>query len=77
MYELYIYNNVLISNQIKNKEQVEKDISEILGVSYEGMYKHISDLTDDEKFIKEIYNFYKKLESEKSLNMRFIFLNIK
>ncbi len=40
---------VLIPNQIKNKEQVAKDISEILGVSYEEMYKHVSKKTSIER----------------------------
>lgn len=33
---------ILIPNQIKDKESVSKSISEILGVSYEEMYKHVS-----------------------------------
>ena len=33
---------VLIPNQIANKEQVAKDLSKILGVTYEEMYKHVS-----------------------------------
>ena len=40
---------VLIPNQIKNKEQVAKDLSEILGVSYEEMYKHVSKKTSIER----------------------------
>ena len=40
---------VLIPNQIKNKEQVAKDLSEILGVSYEEMYRHISKKTSIER----------------------------
>lgn len=40
---------VLIPNQIKNKEQVTKDLSEILGVSYEEMYKHVSKKTSIER----------------------------
>ncbi len=33
---------VLIPNQIRNKEEVARKLSEILGVSYEEMYKHVS-----------------------------------
>lgn len=33
---------ILIPNKIKDKESVSKSISEILGVSYEEMYKHVS-----------------------------------
>lgn len=33
---------ILIPTQIKDKESVSKSISEILGVSYEEMYKHVS-----------------------------------
>ena len=40
---------VLIPNQIKNKEKVARDISEILGVSYEEMYKHVSKKTSIER----------------------------
>ena len=40
---------VLIPNQIKNKEQVAIDLSEILGVSYEEMHKHVSKKTSIER----------------------------
>jgi len=40
---------VLIPNQIKNKEQVAKDLSEILGISYENMYSHVSKKTSIER----------------------------
>ena len=40
---------VLIPNQIANKEQVAKDLSEILSVSYEDMYKHVSKKTSIER----------------------------
>ena len=33
---------VLIPNQIRNKEEVARKLSEILGVSYDEMYKHVS-----------------------------------
>lgn len=33
---------VLIPNQIKNKEEVSKNLAEVLGVSYDEMYKHVS-----------------------------------
>lgn len=40
---------VLIPNQIKNKEEVAKKLSEILGVTYEEMYKHVSKKTSIER----------------------------
>ena len=40
---------VLIPNQIQNKEVVAKDLGEILGVSYEEMYKHVSKKTSIER----------------------------
>jgi len=40
---------VLIPNQIANKELVAKDLSEILGVSYDEMYKHVSKKTSIER----------------------------
>src|SRR5574344_312146 len=40
---------VLIPNQIINKEQVAKDISNILNVNYEEMYKHVSKKTSIER----------------------------
>lgn len=40
---------VLIPNQIKNKEKVAKDLSEILSVSYDEMYKHVSKKTSIER----------------------------
>ncbi len=40
---------VLIPNQIKNKEEVAKALSEIIGVSYEEMYKHVSKRTSIER----------------------------
>ncbi len=39
----------LVPNQIKNKEEVAKTLSEILGVSYEEMYKHVSKRTSIER----------------------------
>lgn len=39
----------LVPNQIKNKEEVAKNLSEILGVSYEEMYKHVSKRTSIER----------------------------
>lgn len=33
---------VLIPNQIKNKEEVARNLASIIGVSYEEMYKHVS-----------------------------------
>ena len=40
---------ILIPAQIKDKEAVAKSISEILGVSYESMYKHVSKKTSIER----------------------------
>ena len=40
---------VLIPNQIKNKEQVTRDLSTILNVKYEDMYKHVSKKTSIER----------------------------
>lgn len=39
----------LVPNQIKNKEEVAKTLSEILNVSYEEMYKHVSKKTSIER----------------------------
>lgn len=39
----------LVPNQIKNKEEVAKTLSEILGVSYEEMNKHVSKKTSIER----------------------------
>ena len=40
---------VVIPNQIKNKEEVATKLAEILGVSYEEMYRHISKKTSIER----------------------------
>lgn len=40
---------VLIPNQIKNKEQVAKDLANILNVKYEEMYKHVIKKTSIER----------------------------
>ncbi len=40
---------VLIPNQIKDKERVAKDLSEILGVTFDEMYKHVSKKTSIER----------------------------
>ena len=40
---------VLIPNQIKNKEQVTRDLSTILNVKYEDMYKHVNKKTSIER----------------------------
>lgn len=40
---------VLIPNQITNKEKVSQDLADILGVSYEEMYKHVSKKTSIER----------------------------
>ena len=40
---------ILIPNQIKNKEEVSKKLSEILNVSYDEIYKHVSKKTSIER----------------------------
>ena len=40
---------VIIPNQIENKEEVTKKLSEILNVSYDEMYKHVSKKTSIER----------------------------
>lgn len=40
---------ILIPNQIEDKEKVAKTLSEILGVTYDEMYKHVSKKTSIEK----------------------------
>ncbi len=40
---------VLIPNQIKNKEEVAQDLANILNVSYEEMYRHVSKKTSIER----------------------------
>ena len=40
---------VLIPNQIKNKEEVAKQLADILNVSYEDMYQHVSKVTSIER----------------------------
>ena len=40
---------VLIPNQIKNKEEVSKKLAEILNISYNEMYKHVSKKTSIER----------------------------
>lgn len=40
---------VLIPNQIENKEEVARNLAEILGVTYEEMYKHVSKITSIER----------------------------
>lgn len=40
---------VLIPNQIKNKEQVSRDLATILNVKYEDMYKHVNKKTSIER----------------------------
>ena len=39
----------IVPNQVKNKEAVSKDLAEILGVSYEEMYRHVSKKTSIER----------------------------
>lgn len=39
----------IVPNQVKNKEAVAKDLADILGVSYEEMYRHVSKKTSIER----------------------------
>lgn len=39
----------IVPNQVKDKEKVAKDLSDILGVQYEEMYKHVSKKTSIER----------------------------
>lgn len=39
----------IVPNQVKDKEAVSKDLAEILGVSYEEMYRHVSKKTSIER----------------------------
>lgn len=39
----------IVPNQVKDKEAVAKDLAEILGVSYEEMYRHVSKKTSIER----------------------------
>ena len=59
---------VLIPNQIKNKEEVSKVLSEILNVSYDEMYKHVSKKTS----IERVHPEGRRLDYETAVwNMRF------
>ena len=40
---------ILVPNQIKNKEEVAEKLADILEVSYEEMYKHVSKITSIER----------------------------
>ena len=40
---------ILIPNQIKNKDETTKKLSEILNVSYDDMYKHVTKKTNIER----------------------------
>lgn len=58
---------VLIPNQIKDKEKVAKSLSEILGTSFEEMYKHVSKKTSIERVHPEgrglSYNIADKIDA--------------
>jgi stage V sporulation protein D (sporulation-specific penicillin-binding protein) len=60
---------VLIPNQIDNKEDTAKKLSEILGVSYEDMYSHVSKRTSIERVHPEgrrlTYEIADKIDSLK------------
>ena len=53
---------VIIPNQIKDKESVAKDLSKILNVNYDEMYKHVSKKTSIERVHPEGRNLDFELE---------------
>ena len=66
---------VLIPNQIKNKEETAKKLSEILNTSYEDMYGHVSKITSIERVHPEGRNLsYEIADKINSLNIEGIYL---
>ena len=66
---------VLIPNQIKNKENTAKKLSEILNTSYEDMYGHVSKITSIERVHPEGRNLsYEIADKINSLNIEGIYL---
>ena len=64
---------VLIPNQIKNKEEVARNLASIIGVSYEEMYKHVSKKVSIERVHPEGRDLSYDV-SEKLTMMEFIYL---
>ena len=65
----------LVPAQITNKEEVSKKLSEILGVSYEEMYKHVSKKTSVERVHPEGRNLdYSIAEKIEALNYDGVYL---
>ena len=66
---------VLIPNQIKNKEVTSTKLSEVLGVSYEEMYKHVSKKTSIERVHPEGRRLdYATSDKIKGLNLPGVYL---
>lgn len=66
---------VLIPNQIEDKEQVSKDIAEILGVNYEAIYEHASKRSSIERVHPEGRNLsYEIAEKINNLNYDGVYL---
>lgn len=66
---------VLIPNQIKNKEEVAKNLSSILNVSYEEMLKHVSKKTSIERVHPEGRNLsYEIADKINSLSYEGVYL---
>ena len=66
---------VLIPNQIEDKEKVSKDLSQILGVSYDEMYKHVSKKTSIERVHPEGRNLsYEIADKINALNYEGVYL---
>ena len=66
---------VLIPNHIEDKEKVSKDLSQILGVSYDEMYKHVSKKTSIERVHPEGRNLsYEIADKINALNYEGVYL---
>lgn len=66
---------IVIPNQIKDKEKVAKDLAEIIGVSYEEMYKHVSKRTSIERVHPEGRDLsYETAEKINKLNYDGVYL---
>lgn len=66
---------VLIPNQIKGKKEVAQKLSEILGVSYEDMYKHVNKKTSIERVHPEGRQLsYEVADKIKSLKLDGVYL---
>ena len=66
---------VLIPNQIKNKEETAKKLSEILNISYEDMYAHVSKKTSIERVHPEGRRLeYEVADQISELNLEGVYL---